>query len=142
MAVIGRGRAVAEVGSVHFYGFAAWVAWLFVHVLWLVGFGNRVVVLFQWASSYLTLNRSARIITGEPDLSLTPVRSRHDKLAPGDPHANPDVNHSLLGEDAAEELAPPPPTKPVEAADATESERRVETREPAAASSHSGDVPS
>ena len=63
MATIGRGRAVADLGFVRFAGYPAWLAWLFLHLMYLVQFGNRVLVLFQWAWNYLTWNRSARLIT-------------------------------------------------------------------------------
>ena len=65
LAVIGRGRAVADIGSLHFSGFLAWLAWIFVHIFFLIGFRNRVLVLFEWAWSYLTFGRGARLITGE-----------------------------------------------------------------------------
>jgi NADH dehydrogenase len=63
MATIGRNKAVADLNFVHFSGFAAWLAWLFVHILFLVGFRNRVAVLFQWAWAYFTFNKGARLIT-------------------------------------------------------------------------------
>jgi NADH dehydrogenase len=63
MATIGRNKAVADLGFVHFSGRLAWLAWLFVHVMFLVGFRNRIVVLLQWAWSYVTFNKGARLIT-------------------------------------------------------------------------------
>src|SRR5437899_4040038 len=63
MATIGRHKAVADLHLLHLSGLAAWVAWLFVHILFLVGFRNRVVVLVQWAWAYLTFNKGARLIT-------------------------------------------------------------------------------
>lgn len=63
MATIGRNKAVADLNLVHFSGFPAWLAWLFVHIIFLVGFRNRVVVLFQWAWAYFTFNKGARLIT-------------------------------------------------------------------------------
>jgi NADH:ubiquinone reductase (H+-translocating) len=63
MATIGRNRAVADLNFVHFSGFPAWLAWLLVHVLYLVGFRNRIAVLFQWAWAYVTFNKGARLIT-------------------------------------------------------------------------------
>jgi NADH dehydrogenase len=63
MATIGRNKAVADLNLVHFSGFPAWLAWLFIHVLYLVGFRNRIAVLFQWAWAYLTFNKGARLIT-------------------------------------------------------------------------------
>ena len=64
MATIGRSAAVAKVGRLEFSGFAAWVAWLFVHLIFLIGFDNKLGVLLQWTYSYLTYRRGARIITG------------------------------------------------------------------------------
>ncbi len=63
MATIGRNRAVADLNFVHFSGLLAWLAWLFVHVIYLVGFRNRILVLFQWAWAYVTFNKGARLIT-------------------------------------------------------------------------------
>jgi NADH dehydrogenase len=63
LATIGRASAVAEIGGLRFGGYPAWLAWLFVHLLYIVQFGNRVLVLVQWAWSYLTWARSARLIT-------------------------------------------------------------------------------
>lgn len=67
LAVIGRGRAVADIGRLHFSGFVAWLAWIFVHIFFLIGFRNRIIVLMEWAWSYLTFQRGARLITGEGD---------------------------------------------------------------------------
>lgn len=63
MATIGRNKAVADLNFVHFSGLPAWLAWLFVHVVFLVGFRNRVAVLLQWAWAYFTFNKGARLIT-------------------------------------------------------------------------------
>lgn len=63
MATIGRSAAVAHVGPFKFDGFMAWLTWLFVHLLFLVGFRNKVAVLWQWTYSYFTYKRGARIIT-------------------------------------------------------------------------------
>lgn len=64
MATIGRSRAVAQVGRLRFSGFIAWLTWLLVHIFYLIDFRNRVVVLMDWAWSYLTYKRGARLITG------------------------------------------------------------------------------
>ncbi|MBV9658775.1 MAG: NAD(P)/FAD-dependent oxidoreductase, partial [Verrucomicrobia bacterium] len=64
MATIGRAKAVAMVGKFHFSGLMAWLAWLFIHLFFLVGFRNKIGVFFNWAYSYLTHTRSARVITG------------------------------------------------------------------------------
>jgi NADH dehydrogenase len=65
MATIGRNAAVAQVGWLKLSGFIAWLAWLFVHIVYLINFSNRVMVLFQWFWNYLTRNRAARLITGD-----------------------------------------------------------------------------
>lgn len=65
MATIGRNQAVAEIKGFKFAGFPAWLAWVVVHVLFMVGLRNRLLVIAQWAFSYLTYNRGARLITGE-----------------------------------------------------------------------------
>jgi NADH dehydrogenase len=65
LAVIGRGRAVAELPWIKTSGFFAWLLWIFVHIFFLIGFRNRVIVMFEWAWSYLTFQRGARVITGQ-----------------------------------------------------------------------------
>jgi len=65
---LGRAAAVAQFGKIHISGFMAWMAWLFVHILFLIGFRNRVLVLIQWAWSYFTYERGARLITGSTSL--------------------------------------------------------------------------
>jgi NADH dehydrogenase len=69
MATLGRKAAVAVLGRLHLSGLVAWLAWLFVHILFLIGFRNRFVVLFEWAKSYLTYSRSARLILQETSSS-------------------------------------------------------------------------
>jgi NADH dehydrogenase len=64
LAVIGRLSAVADLHKVHATGALAWMIWLFIHILYLVGFDNRLVVFTKWAANYFTHNRSARLITG------------------------------------------------------------------------------
>lgn len=64
MATIGRSRAVAIVGRLRLSGFIAWLAWLLVHIFYLIDFRNRLVVMFNWAWSYLTYQRGSRLITG------------------------------------------------------------------------------
>jgi NADH dehydrogenase len=64
LATIGRAAAVAQFGKMHISGFIAWLSWLFIHIFFLIGFRNRIAVLLQWAWSYVTYQRSARLITG------------------------------------------------------------------------------
>ena len=63
LATIGRGAAVAHIGSIRASGYLAWLLWLFVHVFFLIGFHNRLLVMTQWAWSYITFDRGARLIT-------------------------------------------------------------------------------
>jgi len=63
LAVIGRSRAIADFGKVQLSGFIAWVLWLFVHIMYLVGFRNRVIVFIEWAYNYFTYQRGVRVIT-------------------------------------------------------------------------------
>ena len=64
MATIGRNRAIAQVGALKLSGFIAWLAWCLVHVLLLIGFKNKALVLLEWAWSYVTGSGSVRLITG------------------------------------------------------------------------------
>ena len=63
LATIGRNRGIAVFGDVHFAGFPAWPLWLFVHIMYLVGFRNRVFVLMEWAHAWFTFQRGVRLIT-------------------------------------------------------------------------------
>src|SRR4051812_12652143 len=72
MATIGRNRAVADLRFIHLSRLPAWLAWLFVHVIFLVGFRNRVAVLLQWAWAYITFNKGARLITRNFQAELRP----------------------------------------------------------------------
>jgi NADH dehydrogenase len=78
MATIGRGAAVADIRGWRFSGYLAWLLWLFVHLLFLVEFENRLLVLSQWAYSYITRNRAARLITGP---SPFPLAVEHERVA-------------------------------------------------------------
>ena len=68
LATIGRAAAIAQFGKLHISGFVAWLAWLFVHIFFLIGFRNRMLVFIQWAWSYVTYERGARLITGSTEL--------------------------------------------------------------------------
>ena len=63
LATIGRGAAVAKIGPIKASGYFAWLLWLFVHIFFLIGFRNRLIVMIQWAWSYVTFDRGARLIT-------------------------------------------------------------------------------
>ncbi len=81
MATIGRKRAVAEIGRVRLGGFLAWMAWLLVHIFYLIDFRNRLLVLIDWAWSYFTYKRGSRLITGH----------RLDAGTPGGTAGKPDT---------------------------------------------------
>lgn len=72
LATIGRSRAVADFGKLHFSGYLAWLAWLFIHLFFLIGFRNRILVMMEWAWAYFTYNQGARLIT-EPTEHEPPV---------------------------------------------------------------------
>src|SRR5580704_3732707 len=81
LATIGRSAAIAQFGKIHISGFIAWLSWLFVHILFLIGFQNRILVFIQWAWSYFTYERGARLITGSTSL---PGWSSAQSAAPGE----------------------------------------------------------
>ena len=81
MAVIGRAAAVANVFGMHFWGWPAWLIWLFIHLMYIVEFQNRVLVFIQWGFEYLTFSRGARLITGGTDDLAQPV-SRPASMPP------------------------------------------------------------
>jgi NADH:ubiquinone reductase (H+-translocating) len=67
LATIGRARAVADIKGIHLSGFIAWVTWLTVHLFYLIGFENRLLVMIRWAFSFATHGRGARLIAGEAE---------------------------------------------------------------------------
>lgn len=76
MATIGPAAAVAHIGPLRFNGYLAWLAWLFIHLLYIAGFDNRLLILIQWAWNYFTRNRGARLITGSVNAPpVNPSRS-------------------------------------------------------------------
>jgi NADH dehydrogenase len=92
LATIGRAAAVADFGKIHISGFVAWLAWLFVHILFLIGFRNRLLVFIQWAWSYVTYERGARLITGSTYLPGWTAMS-HEPLAENSQPQNTVVAH-------------------------------------------------
>jgi NADH dehydrogenase len=68
MATIGRARAIADLGWITLTGYPAWLAWLFLHLVFLIGFKNRLVVLVQWLTAYVTRQRGVRLITGDHEI--------------------------------------------------------------------------
>jgi NADH:ubiquinone reductase (H+-translocating) len=102
LATIGRAAAVAQFGKLHISGFIAWLSWLFVHIFFLIGFRNRLIVMIQWAWSYFTYQRNARLITGDTNL---PSWSRTYAASPSD------------SAPAGQKSPPPSPPAPGQAAD-------------------------
>jgi NADH dehydrogenase len=78
LAVIGRASAVADIHGLHISGVLAWLTWLFVHLLYLVEFSNRVLVFIQWGFLYLTYNQGARLITGLPEPKASVLEPLHN----------------------------------------------------------------
>jgi NADH dehydrogenase len=78
LATIGRRRAVADVFGLHLSGFIAWWTWLFIHILYLIGFRNRFIVMFEWAWAYVTYQKTARVIIEEPEPPPGPAPPRHE----------------------------------------------------------------
>ncbi|HSJ24247.1 MAG TPA: NAD(P)/FAD-dependent oxidoreductase [Longimicrobiales bacterium] len=74
LATIGRAAAVARIGRMKLSGFPAWVIWVVVHIMYLIGFRNRLLVLLQWAWAYLTYHRGIRLITGDVEMALARAR--------------------------------------------------------------------
>jgi len=89
MATIGRNKAIVEAGKFKLTGFIAWLAWLFVHVISLIGFKNRLYVLSEWFWAYLTRERSARLITGDAEELQDALRFIEGKHA-----ANVEINEN------------------------------------------------
>jgi NADH dehydrogenase len=112
LAVIGRGHAVADIWHFRFAGFLAWLIWIFVHIFFLIGFRNRVLVLLEWAYSYVTYQRGARLITwawrprlGDGRASTLPIMSTGE--------------HRVVSGDAAAAHAPATTPEPVTRATTT-----------------------
>jgi len=81
LATIGRARAVAHIGRLKLTGLVAWLAWLFVHVLYLIGFRNRAAVILNWAWAYVRMQRGARLIYGDVDNLIPPESKIEDEPA-------------------------------------------------------------
>jgi NADH dehydrogenase len=75
IATIGRAAAVAEIRKLRLSGFIAWLVWVFIHILYLIGFRNRLVVMIQWAWSWLLYQRGTRLITGLQNMQLRQARA-------------------------------------------------------------------
>jgi len=76
MATIGRNKAIVQSGRWKFTGWFAWITWLIVHIYFLTGFRNRIFVFLQWAWSYITYRRGARLIVGASPAESRPPEDR------------------------------------------------------------------
>lgn len=90
MATVGRNRAVVEVGKLRFSGFFAWLMWMFVHIMYLIGFRNRLVVLVNWIWNYFSYDRGTRLI-------VRPYERREQAQADDDPAETEDAADSVNG---------------------------------------------
>jgi NADH dehydrogenase len=84
LATIGRAAAVADIGPFKLSGFIAWLVWVFIHILYLIGFRNRLLVMLQWAWAWLTYTRGIRLITGNPAFELARARPAGELQKPPD----------------------------------------------------------
>ncbi len=82
LAVIGRNAAVVDLGFIKLKGFLAWLAWIFIHIYFLIEFDNKIVVMIQWAWNYFTRNRGARLITGNEVLQSAGIGDKQDFYPP------------------------------------------------------------
>jgi NADH dehydrogenase len=82
LAVIGRNAAVVDLRFVKFAGFPAWLAWIFIHIFYLIEFDNKLLVLLQWAWNYFTRKRGARLITNQEDLPAMGVEEQSEYRTP------------------------------------------------------------
>ncbi|HEX2168149.1 MAG TPA: hypothetical protein VHG09_13025, partial [Longimicrobiales bacterium] len=85
LATIGRAAAVARLGRLKLSGFPAWVIWVVVHIMYLIGFRNRVLVMLQWGWAYLTYHRGIRLITGDRQVEVRRARDAEDRPLPPPP---------------------------------------------------------
>ena len=76
MAMVGRGNAIAAIGKTHLGGFVGWLAWNFVHAMFLIGFGNKLIVIFEWFWNYVRHTRQSRLITGDPEVHIKTLRRK------------------------------------------------------------------
>ncbi len=89
LATIGRLRGVADLRRLRFSGFIAWLLWLTIHLFWLVGLHNRILVFIRWTYSFITRGRGNRLITGEGRPASVPPRHRADPTSPMTPRSDP-----------------------------------------------------
>jgi NADH dehydrogenase len=120
LATIGRAAAVAQFGKIHISGFLAWLSWLFIHIFFLIGFRNRIIVMIEWAWSYFTYDRAARLITGEARAIAVPSMEYAEQAAQADRERNEQAalaNESSFAKEANPAAAgTQSPTSPPQAA--------------------------
>jgi NADH dehydrogenase len=80
LATIGRAAAVARLAGMKLSGFVAWLIWVTVHITYLIGFRNRILVMVQWAWAYVSYQRGIRLITGNPHVDIQRPRNAEDRL--------------------------------------------------------------
>jgi NADH:ubiquinone reductase (H+-translocating) len=96
LATIGRAAAVAQFGKVEISGFFAWLSWLLIHIFFLIGFRNRVIVMIQWAFSYFSYERGARLITGSDELVGWTNASQSGAQSGSTEHGRSDTSRDLF----------------------------------------------
>ncbi len=116
LATIGRAAAVADIWRFRLSGYLAWLVWVFVHILYLIGFRNRLIVMIQWAWAYATYQRGIRLITGSHDVRLRRARGEPPAAPLSPPDATPPPPAAPAAESDPGAAAPPgsPPPAPRE----------------------------
>jgi NADH dehydrogenase len=107
MATIGRSRAVAQLGRLHLTGFIAWLAWLGLHIFYLIGFRNRIVVMLDWAWAYFAYRRGSRLITGRRLEAGAPVLDAASAVAELPVAERPEAATSAVRREAGPRPAAP-----------------------------------
>ena len=78
MATIGRNKAVADIGKLKFGGFIAWLIWMFIHLISLVGFRNRILILVNWVINYVNFNKASRLIIRRYSVTSRRIRTNDE----------------------------------------------------------------
>ena len=113
LATIGRAAAIAQFGKVHISGYLAWLSWLFVHIFFLIGFRNRIIVMIQWAWSYFTYDRAARLITDETrKISVSSMEYAEQSASAANMRSGVSVISGTASLTAKEDKLPRTPSQP------------------------------
>jgi NADH dehydrogenase len=107
MAVIGRNAAVADLNFLNFSGFLAWLLWVFVHIVYLIEFGNKLVVMAQWGWNYLTRKKGARLIGRTTSLHRASFRNRYERLGSRSTDRSALFHHQQLSHSEIRETGEP-----------------------------------